>query len=209
MAAQSRQAQINQVLLKFYQNPVAKISIELFLSFGLVFALAIFSIRPTLIIMSDLTKEIEDKKAYNEALEKKVAALSTARTEYDKVVNRLRTVEEAVPSSPSIAENLKIVEKTAADSSVIIQSIALSEVPDELEEPSNAESQNVDALTNLPVTISVIGDYASIKQFVETLQNNRRAVDIDSITFKLSQDRNKSELNAKIAMYFLYFGETE
>lgn len=208
MAGQSRQAQLNLVLLKFYQNPIAKTSIELVLSFGLVFVLAIFSIRPTLIIMSDLTKEIEDKKVYNEALEKKVAALGTARTEYDRVVSRLSTVEEAVPSSPSVAENLKIVEKIAADSNVVLQSIALAEVPDELGADGGAGGQSVGTLTNLPTTVSVIGDYTSIKQFVESLQYNRRIIDVDSITFKLNQDRNESELSAKITMYFLYFGET-
>jgi hypothetical protein len=46
----------------FYQKPVAKVSLELFLSVGTIIFFAMFAIRPTLLTMSDLVKEIEDKR---------------------------------------------------------------------------------------------------------------------------------------------------
>ena len=71
MATTNRKKQLASLLEQFYHNPVAKVSLELFLTIGLVVFLALFAIKPTLLTMSDLVKEIEDKRELETQLSKK------------------------------------------------------------------------------------------------------------------------------------------
>ena len=49
-------------LQQFYQKPIAKVSAELLATLIVVIVLAFFAIRPTLLTMSQLLKDIDDRK---------------------------------------------------------------------------------------------------------------------------------------------------
>jgi uncharacterized protein (UPF0333 family) len=74
--AKTDQAQLTAVLMDFYQKPIARVSIELILSVLIVILFAVFAIRPTLITMAELVKEIEDKKELSEQMNLKLASLA-------------------------------------------------------------------------------------------------------------------------------------
>ena len=67
MAIINRQ-QLTTTLLSFYHRPVAQVSLELFLSVATVVFFAVFAIRPTLVTMSNLIKELEDKRQLDQQL---------------------------------------------------------------------------------------------------------------------------------------------
>ncbi len=203
MVTTSRKKQLSSALLHFYQNPVAKVSMELFLSIGLVLFLGAFAIRPTLVTMSNLLKEIDDKRQHNTLLERKIAALNTAQNEYRRVEERLPLLNQAIPEEPELIHNLKIIEKIAVDNQVVIQNLSVNEIP--AEENNQAGSRQKE-LTNLPLNMSVMGDYLAIRGFVAALQANRRAVVVDSVTFSLSDSDDNRELSARMTMSFPYFG---
>ena len=99
-----RQLQLNDILNKFYENPVARVSIELFLSIFTVIFFAVFAIRPTLLTIADLIKEIEDKEDLIVQLDRKIASLSSAETEYRKFYYQLGLLDEAIPKHSGILE---------------------------------------------------------------------------------------------------------
>lgn len=198
-----RRKQLAILLDQFYHNPIAKVSMELFLTIGLVLFLAVFAIRPTLLTMSDLLKEIEDKKELEEQLTKKVAALGSAQSLYLSVENRLPVLDAAIPSSPETIRTLKIIEKIATDQSVILNSISLQEVP---ETPTEILSFDELSRTNLQLSLSLIGDYNSIKNFVGELQNSQRTFVIESIVFKISETKGDKQLRASLSILAPYFG---
>ena len=117
---QTKRAQVAKTLNEFYQKPVARVSLELFLSVGAVIFFAIFAIRPTLVTMSDLVKEIEDKRDLDQKLTQKIASLSTAQTTYLEVQDRLYLLEEALPTTPDVIHAIKIVEKIASEQNILI-----------------------------------------------------------------------------------------
>lgn len=203
MTNQDRQKQIKGALLHFYENPIARVSLELFLSVGLILFLGIFAIRPTLVTMSNLLQEIEDKGDLNEQLERKIAALGTAQNEYRANEQNLFVLDEAIPSDPELIRNLKIVEKIAIDSRVVIQNLGITEIP--VEENVN-EVNRPKSLTNLPMTITVVGNYPSIRNFVKNFHDNRRVIVVDSVTFSLEDGSDIKELSARIAFNFPYIG---
>lgn len=199
----TRQQQINRTLSQFYDKPVAKVSLELFFTITAVVFFALFAIRPTLVTMSDLVKEIHDKEELNQRLAQKIAALSTVQGEYLSLQDRLGVLDEAIPSSPKFDEALAIIEKIASDQKLTMISLEAKEIPKEQE--ANIDfSQEV--RLNKVVTASFIGDYPSIRQFVDTLQQARREISVDSIVFVISDERGKKRLRANITMSVHYFG---
>ncbi len=203
MATTNRKKQLASLLEQFYHNPVAKVSLELFLTIGLVVFLALFAIKPTLLTMSDLVKEIEDKRELETQLSKKVASLGTAQTLYLQVEDRLPVLDAAIPSHPGTITVLKIIEKIATDTGVVLGSISVSEIPDT---PKEVPSFDVLTRVDLKLTTSVIGDYASIRDFVSKLQNSQRTFVVDTVVFNTSDNRGDKQLRASVSLHIPYFG---
>ena len=61
-------------------------------------------------------------------------------------------------------------------------------------------------MTQLPLSMSLAGDYISIRNFVQAIQDNRRSFSIESINFSLSQDRETRELRATLNLNAPYLG---
>jgi len=200
-----RQQQIALALMQFYRQPIAKVSLELFLTIGLVVFLGAFAIQPTLSTMSKLVQEIEEKKEVDVKLGQKIASLSSAQTEYSSLAKQRDMLDEALPTYPNIVIDLKIIEKLASLNSILITNLSLSEFPPEL----NNNSQTDLALAkrqSLPVVLSIQGDYISIRSFVESLRNNRRSIEVRSVVFSLKKNRGKESLSASITLDLPYFG---
>lgn len=204
MATASKyQQQLSSALYNFYQKPVARVSVELFLTIGLVMFLAIFAIRPTLITMSNLIKEIDDKKAHHEKLEKKIVSLATAQSEYSSFEDRLPYLDQAISSKPELVYSLKVIEKLASDNNVVMSGMTVSELPTE-ETTDTPFSTRV--LNTLPISLNMVGDYISIRNFTEAIRNNRHAYMIENISFNLNKDETVQILNTSLTLSAPYYG---
>lgn len=200
----TKQQQITTALLNFYQQPVAKVSLELFFTVGAVLFFAIFAIRPTLLTMSDLIKELEDKRKLDQQLSQKIAALSTAQATYLGLQNRLFVLDEAIPTSPQFITSLKLLEKVASDHKLVITTISVNEIPDE-----TVATGDITRLQRVTIPISVVlsGDYQSIRSFIEDVINLRRAFVVDTVIFAKSEERGTQVLKATITMSVPYFSD--
>jgi hypothetical protein len=203
VSTEKKKREISSVLNHFYMNPVAKASMELFLTFGLILFLGIFAIKPTIVTMSDLLREIEEKQELNDSLTKKIAALQTAQTQYITIQNQLPLVNTAIPEQPEIILSLKIIEKIAADSQIIIKNMSVAILPENIDENISFTQKSKQ---NLLVTTSVTADYLSIREFVENLRNSRKSFVVESIVFSLEEDRGNKKLSANISIAIPYFG---
>jgi hypothetical protein len=195
--------EITSALNHFYQNPVAKVSLELFLTIGLVIFLAVFAIKPTVLTMSNLIREIDNKEKLERQLTQKVAALQTAQTEYISVEDLLPVLDEAISSSPEIIKNAKIIEKVATDNKVVIRNMNVTELPQNT--PNNIPFTQR-SKQNLSFSTSIYGDYTAIRGFVETLRKSRKSFVIDSVVFALEEKKGSRQLTANITINIPYFG---
>jgi len=193
-------------LQQFYQKPVAKVSLELFLSISAVLFFAIFAIRPTLLTMSDLIKEIEDKEKLNKQFSQKIAALSSVQPLYLQLQDQLLVLDEAIPSQPQLVYSLKIIEKIASELHLVITSINVVEIPEGNNDQSNTNSLTSFERIDAPLIITISGDYPSIRQFVEVLKNYRRSFIIDTVIFTTKELRGTRKLEARITVSAPYFG---
>ncbi|MDA1079487.1 MAG: type 4a pilus biogenesis protein PilO [bacterium] len=200
MRISTKQKQLQSTLASFYNNPVARVSLEVFLSLGLVIFLGAFAVQPTLVTMSDLIQEIEEKREISQQLTQKVAALSTAQSEFAALGTQLTLLDEAVPSDPQVIKTLKIIEKLATENTVIITGLSLPQVPEPNASASAALKQE-----SLPIQVAVTGDYASIRQFAEALLSTRRLLHIETINFSLNEKRGSRTLSATIQLSAPYY----
>lgn len=195
--------QLSQSLSDFYQKPVARVSIELFLSIGAVLFFAVFAIRPTLLTMSDLIKEIEDKRQLDKQMAQKIAALSSAQSEYLKQQERVGVLDEAVPTGPNLIGLFKIIEKLASDNQLVITAMSVNDVPkDIVGNPSFDQLER----KNLEFTVGITGDYTSIRSFVNQLIQVRRTILVDRVTFSVSDIRGSKRLDAVVSVNAPYYG---
>jgi Tfp pilus assembly protein PilO len=201
--ATKQQRQLQAALTKFYKNPVAKVSLELFFSAVTIIFFAVFAIRPTLLTMSDLVKEIEDKEKLNRQLQMKIASLAEAQKEYQLYKDDLKLIDQAVPSQTDLMTVLKTIEKLASDNNLVIASLRLDEIPPKLKDPvftyQNLQRQD------RHLQISVLGNYLSVRNLIEDLQANRRTMIVTNVEFRIEEERGKRALKVVLTVNIPYF----
>lgn len=197
----SRQEQVQNALFVFYKNPVARVSMELVFSILAVIFFAIFAIKPTLLTMSELVKEIDDKRALDNQLAQKIASLNTAQAQYQKFSSQFYLLDQAIPKTALLVDSLKIVEKLASTNNLVIQGITISSVPEELIE-ANADKSKRETLT---FNVDVAGDYLNIRQFADDIIDSRRMMIIDQVNFSLGNSRYQKSLTAIVRINLPYY----
>lgn len=200
-----RRTELLSLVTRFYEQPVARVSFELFITIMVIMFFAVFAIRPTLLTMSDLIKEIQDKRSLDQSLTQKVAALSTAQTEYLNLQSRLSILDRAIPPEPELVTALKILEKLASENQIAILTIGTGKLPQQ--RPTSASTPTTPPTRqNLTFIISIVGDYASIRNFISSLQSTQRMIIVESIIFTINQEQNTKALEANITVNMPYFG---
>ena len=204
-----KQRQLKLALQTFYKNPIARVSLELFLTVATILFFAIVAIKPTLLTTADLIKEIEDKEELDKKLSQKMAALASAQLEYQMVEDKLDLIDQAIPSSAQLLFFLKTIEKICSEELVIIESMNVSKVPEEFNTNSITQEKIPDFSAiekdTLSVRVGLSGDYQSIRNIVERLRKNRRLMLVEGITFSVLDNRGEKTLKAFLSIGIPYY----
>lgn len=208
-------------LKTFYEKPVTRVSVELVMSLLTVIFFALFALRPTLNTMSQLVKEIEDKQKVNEALTKKIAALSTAQNEYLTYKERFSILDTAVTSNLKLDEVLFYVEYMAGKSGIKLTGLRIREFPvaqigeTAVDTPEEAAPEKVGeapaAVVPVPkkqtigiyeLSLSFTGEYAKMLNFFSELERTRPLFSVQGFSFTTRRDRdNVFQLSANTTVY--------
>lgn len=168
---------------------------ELLLSLFTIIIFGIFAIRPTLVTISKLTKELEDKKQLVATLNLKIDHLGTAQELLAKNRNKISTLDLAIPTQPVIQSyvrqlqgvalnnNLNIVGMNFGTAPLVDKSLGLppgtNKVP--ITKPIEFGEQDID------FSISVSGEFNSLADFVSQIENLRRPFGHIQTSIDLSQ----------------------
>ncbi len=201
--AKTKQEQLTTVLLDFYQKPIARVSIELILSVLVVILFAIFAIRPTLMTMAELVKEIEDKKELSEQMNLKLASLATAQEQYALHQSQFYLLEEAIPRRLDVVKSLKKLEKLAGEEQLVINMMSVSAMPELVKEESLSNDFKDYQREFLPINVEVIGSYLQIREFVEKIMNIRQVVIVDQVIVERMTETDN--LSATLRISFPYY----
>jgi Tfp pilus assembly protein PilO len=161
-----------------------KMFLELMLSLAAVSIFGIFAIRPTLIAIAELLKEIEGKKQVLAVMNEKIENLNQAQAIYGEEKANIDLLKVAIPKKGEPDVLVRQFEGVASQNPVSILSLGLGEVnilgESEAVDPTRANPLPEGA-EGLSFTISSSSDYPLLASFVQALERLRRPYKLDNL----------------------------
>lgn len=181
---------VQDLIVEGIKKPAAVTSLALVATIFFTSALTIFALRPTLMTISSLVREIRDEKETIQALDNKVISLKQAQQALERITNRLYLLENAIPQSPSLEEFVKQIEITAAKNKIITLEFTQKDLVLKNSSPSAARKTN---FSSIPVTITVGGSESSIRSFISDLESLERIVVVKSANLAVVALENREK----------------
>lgn len=207
---------------KYYQSiepelkkPANRAYTAIVLSFLVVSLFAWYAIRPTMQTIFTLKREIVDKTVVNSKMEDKISSLIEAQAVYQEIEPDLPLVDQALPESTDAIRAVVQIQSLAQDVHVTISSLSLSSIPLTHATGSAAQRKPTNAPENFPISFSVNGTYTDIKNFILGIDNLRRIMQIQSMTFtpirissrissgSATPTGNQIKLDLKLLVYYM------
>lgn len=174
------------VLNTYNQKPNLKIYLELILSITTITVFAFFAIKPTVLTIIELNKEINAKTVTSIALKQKIKNLQTASSVLQQESQNIQYINQAIPKHDDLEVLVRQVENLLTESSLQILGFSSSDIiifgsKADVKKTSDVEKLSGDA-NELPFSFSASGSYPNILLFLTKIENLRRPIKIDSIT---------------------------
>ncbi len=190
---------VSKNLQAFYDKPVLRVSFELVMSILVVTVFAIFALRPTLITMSSLLKEIEEKQALDKALQEKIAALSTAQNEWTAYQPQFGKLERSFFQDPSLEEVMLYLEYLARQEDVLVMNITSPQIAVKFDEAEGQEPVLL-ALTPYETNFQAMGSYENILKFLDRIEHQQPLMSVESVQIALNQQDDVSPLSVNFQL---------
>jgi len=187
-------------LRKIGQRKDINLWISFILTFFTIAFFGFFAIRPTLIIIADLTRDIKDKEELNTQLKKKINSLVAAQAEYSANQERFYLVNQALPGFADFPSLLNSFEREASFSGVNILSFSVGKINLFGEERKKTTQKT----SSFEFQISLEGNYPNLLNFLKSVENFRQSISLNLVSF--NKTKKTSEEESKITLTIL--GET-
>jgi len=173
------------ILRVYKERPDLRAFLEIGLSLTAIIIFSVFAIRPTILTILELNKEIKNKEDISLKLNEKITNLQKAGLILQEQAENLVFLTQAVPVLAEPESFIKQIEVTATSNSVTILGLSASEVV-LLGDSESKKQKDVDTLPEnageVPITISVTGTYPNLLTFLKILENLRRPIKVDTFS---------------------------
>jgi Tfp pilus assembly protein PilO len=191
----------------FYSQKKVQVYSQIILSLFTVSFFTFFAIRPTLVTIAKLIKDVEDKKIVVNKLDQKIQALNLAQAEYHLISDKIYLLNQALPANADLAQLIRQVETLAQRDQVKIKStnFEAAVLKDNTAGTKSTATAKKDKLKEISFNLVVAGDYPSLKKFFDDLAQLRRLVFISPFQYH-AKEINKTDivsLTLKAKAYFL------
>lgn len=157
--------------------------LEIILSLSTIIIFVIFALKPTILTIISLVREIDEKKKIVLALTQKVTDLGTAGEVYVENQDSIPMINSAISTAPSPEDISKQILAIAAKNSTEVMGISIGQVT----LIGNQESRNVsfefkplpENVNEMPFSVSVRGNYSDLLGFSKDFENSRIPSRID------------------------------
>jgi Tfp pilus assembly protein PilO len=182
-------------------KPNVRAYLELILSIVTIIGFSLFAIKPTVITILELNKEIKSKENTVFKMQTKIRNLQTASNVLQDNVSSLTLINQAVPKSAQTDFFIKQIENTALSNSVSITSFSTSDTQivggETIKSKKNVGNQI--SANELKFTLTLkASDYPSIFAFIEDVEKFRRPVKIDGLTLNSTSSDTGRSVNLTI-----------
>lgn len=194
---------------RLYQRREVKVYTSLILTFMAIIFFSFFAIRPTVKTIASLIQEIEVQKKIDTQLQTKITNLGQAQKNYSQLT-KASLIEEALPTQIGTEQLLYNLEYLVTQEGVNIRSLSFEPIV----------INGVPKEDKIGFSLAVTGSKEVLDLFLNSLENLRRVVTVDSVSFNKSQKiaeaetastGNTSDITLNIAgsAYFSYKNQTK
>lgn len=165
-------------------KPSLKIYLELILSLSTITIFALFAIKPTILTIIELNKEIVTKQETISKLRQKIKNLQTANLILQDENLTPQIIDDAIPDDAATETLVKQIELLSSQNSVQILSLSVSDVnilgKNDVRKKSTKTINLPEGSNELEFTFSVTGSYINLINLLKALETLRRPIKIDS-----------------------------
>ncbi len=172
MPVANKKRELEKVLDLYYSNPVARVSIDAFLTIGVILFFLTVAIRPTMKRISFLIGEIKAKKEFLAKMDARIVELRANREVFLKFSDKLPLLDQSIPNTPQVNYSIKTLEKLASDLGISIESLKGSQIPTETD-LTKLDFSKLDEKKYI-LTVTIVSDYPTAKNFIDELMKQRR-----------------------------------
>ena len=152
------------------------------IGFFIVFSIFIyFAIRPNLVTAFNLQKELQDLKLTNREYEEKILQIVNYQTTIEENRDKFGLLDEAIPQSPSIVKVVEDIKKSASDSGILLDALAVDSLEYDQEKRTGSEVYTFNITTSGKI------EFSQLNTFLSSIINQRRIKTIESINISQGQ----------------------
>lgn len=155
-------------------RPIA-IALTLFAILLLVFFLAV----PEYKIFKDLQLQLGEKQAEYVAQFDYYAAITKTFLEIEKNQKDIKKIDAALPQDSTLGETFHYLQNAAQESGLVVKSLFLSKSSGGATESGVVTGK----IKKLSFSMDLLGDYASLQNFIISLERSARLFEITNISF--------------------------
>lgn len=190
------------VAARYKERADVKAYIEILLSLATISAFAIFALRPTLLTIAGLIKEIESKRQTLEQMQSKIDNLTSAHTLYDRERQKINILLSAIPDMPNPENYARQVEGLIGKHNAQISESRIGKAVILGKKTAfTNKSRNSKPLPEGSIGLNVstsytanLDQYISLVNLISDFENLRRPPQIDTIRIKTSTTREKEKV---------------
>ncbi len=185
--------------------------LEVILSISAITIFLLFALKPTALTIISLVKEIKEKQTTVAGLDEKIKNLKTASGVFAQNESSVAIVNESVGTYALPNVIAKQTSGLAARDSVDILGLSIGQVILVGDSKDKKTPKEIRALpenaNDMPISISVKGDYASLMKFVKDFENLKIPVRIDNFAINSSTTDKGQVIVAVISGRVPFLGE--
>lgn len=172
-------------IVRIYNTrPTLKIYLELVLSLTTILIFSIFAIRPTVLTIIELTKEISDKEEKIVIMEEKLKNLNLASNLLENESERLPLILQSIPETSNLEKTVPQIEKLIGSNNLTLVNFSVTDTV----------LKGKDKTNRVIFTLSVTGNYKDVFSFLTSIENFRRPIDFKSVTLNESLSENGKKI---------------
>lgn len=171
------------IALVYKRRPDLKMYLELFLSLVTISFFLVLALKPTIITILDLLKDIKTNEDVIVRMDLKIKDLPIAQNVFSTQIEKINLLETAVPARPDPHLFARQIEGIANKNSIFLLSLSFDKlvlVGEDNEKPEKPAF--LEGAKEISITLSSTGSYANLLSFLSDLETLRRPYLISSVS---------------------------
>jgi hypothetical protein len=182
------------IFKQYQQRPDVKVYLEIVLSSVAISIFAIFALRPTLLTISKLIKEVGAKQQTLAAMEEKIKNTKEAEDLYRNELDKIKLLDTAMPQEPSPDTLFRQLDGASKKNSVVITNFSISTLTlKDKSLPTTSVSSSAKP-SSLKLSFNTRGVYKTVIGFLKDVENTRRPIIFSTFTLGSYIDKDLGKL---------------